>query len=118
EFIAWLRQFGLPPDGSADALDPDGDGMNNWQEWIAGTIPTNAASVLKMLSPSKNASGLQLSWQSVIAKRYFLQRSTNLSVQPAFVTTQSKLFGQTDTTVFTDLGATNQTPYFYRVGVQ
>jgi hypothetical protein len=119
EFIAWMRQFGLPPDGSADALDLDGDGMNNWQEWIAGTVPTNAASVLKMLPPSKNASGLQLTWQSVTGKTYFLQRSTNLSVQPAFVTIQSNLFGQSNNiTTFTDPGATNQTPYFYRVGVQ
>jgi hypothetical protein len=48
---AWLEQNGLPIDTNTDTADPDQDGRNHYQEWIAGTNPTNALSVLAMLPP-------------------------------------------------------------------
>ena len=112
---AWLQQYGLPTDGTADFGDSDGDGMNNWQEWKAGTIPTDATSVLKLSSPSNSVSGITVTWQSVSNVTYYLQSSTNLQV---FTSIQSNIVGQAGSTSYTDTDATNGGPYFYRVGVQ
>ena len=115
---AWLQQFGLPMDGTADGADGDQDGMSNWQEWRAGTDPTNGVSVLQMLAPTNGALGVVVTWQSVTNRSYYLQRSLDLSVQPPFVNVQSNVVGQVGTTSYTDTNAVGPGPLFYRVGVQ
>jgi hypothetical protein len=117
---AWLQQYGLPIDTNTDVADPDGSGMNVYQDWIAGLNPTDAQSVLQMTSATatNNPAGLVVTWESVSGILYFLQCSTNLASQPAFTTIQSNIVGQTGTTSYTDTTAINAGPYFYRVGVQ
>jgi len=117
---AWLQQYGLPINTNTDTADLDGTGMNLYQDWVAGLNPTNSLSVFKMLRPAatNNPLGLVVSWQSVSNITYFLQSSTNLGAQPAFLTVQSNIVGQAGTTSYTDTTATNAGLYFYRVGVQ
>ena len=115
---AWLQKYGLPTDGSADYADPDRDGLNNWQEWRAGTNPRNALSVLRLKTPVPGPSGVAVSWQSVNTRTYFLERSTNLGVAPVFLPLSSNIVGQAGTTTLTDTNAAGIGPVLYRVGVQ
>ena len=85
---------------------------------MCGTDPTSSASVLKMLAPARNASGVTVSWESVNTRTYYLERSSNLAAQSAFLTLQSNIVGQVSTTRFADTNATGAGPVFYRVGVE
>lgn len=78
-FHTWLASYGLPSNGSADYLDSDGDGMNNWQEYLAGTNPTNGASLFKITSSQVTASTqFVVRWSSVSNRLYDVMRATNL----------------------------------------
>jgi hypothetical protein len=112
---AWLHQYGLPTDGSADFIDSDGDGMNNWQEWICGTGPTNPQSVLRMVSARLGPTNVNVTWQSIAGVNYFLQRSGDLRSPFTFLATN--IIGQASTTSYTDTSTTRGGPLFYRVGV-
>ena len=47
--ISWLQYYGFTGDYDAAALgDQDSDGPPTWQEYYAGTVPTNSASVWRI----------------------------------------------------------------------
>jgi hypothetical protein len=113
---AWLQQYGMPTDGSADFADPDHDGLNNYQEWVAGTNPTDASSVLKITSATDSPAGFVVTWESQNTRMYYLQRSAALT-HSGFSTIQDNIIGQAGTTSYTDANALGPGPFFYRVGV-
>jgi hypothetical protein len=113
---AWLQQFGLLTDGSADYADPDHDGLNNWQEWICGTNPTNVLSALRMMSALPTSTHTTVTWQSVAGVNYFLEHSANLA--GSFTLLATNIGGQASTTSYADTNAPRAGPFFYRVGVK
>lgn len=102
------------PEAAPDA-DPDGDHLVNRAEYIAGTMPTNAASCLRILSTTQTTNGAYVRWASVVGKRYQLYSRPVLSadnwqtVGSAFTATNAQ-------TEYFDPAATNST-CFYRVQV-
>jgi hypothetical protein len=114
---AWLQQYRLPTDGSADATDPDADGHTTWQEWRCLTDPTNALSALRLLLASRAGTNVTVSWQSVAGVSYFLERSTNLGPSTLFTLLATGIPGQPGTTSYTDTNAFGTGPLFYRMGV-
>lgn len=71
--------FGSPTSSlAADNVDADGDGMLNWQEFVAGTNPTNALSKLQLITAS-SAQGTVFSWMTAPGKNYTLQASASLT---------------------------------------
>jgi len=117
----WLQQYGLSTDGLADLADSDADGVNNWQEWAAGTNPTNSASALRMLAvpaASSTTNGITVGWTSVPNRTYCLERALILGAAPGFGIVRGNISGWEDSTTFIDTNATGPGPFFYRVRVE
>ena len=74
----WLAQYGLATSDAAALADHDGDGMAAWQEYIAGTNPTNQLSVLRITNVRAAPPEIILQWQSITGRVYTVHRSSNL----------------------------------------
>jgi uncharacterized repeat protein (TIGR01451 family) len=55
---------------SGEEADPDGDGLTNLQEFLAGTDPTSADSVLQVTQVTKVDGGMELMWNAVAGRFY------------------------------------------------
>jgi len=111
----WEAQYGFNTNNLADgALDFDGDGASNHDEYVAATDPTNALSVLKLALATGN-SALQFVAQSNLS--YSLQYRTNLSGAPWTVVTN--VAGLTNAVRTIQVTAPNppvELERYYRVG--
>jgi hypothetical protein len=76
----WLNYYQL----AGDTGDEDGDGLLTWQEFYAGTDPTNAASVLKFVGAGLAGGSNYVQWLGgtnsfpYVTNPYVIQFCTNL----------------------------------------
>jgi len=68
----WLAGYGLAPTIQENFTDSDGDGMDNYSEWLTGTNPTNTLSFFGFQSSGSGSvpTGFQLQWNSIADRTY------------------------------------------------
>src|SRR5262249_637992 len=72
------RNFGVVDPSRTRSTDTDGDGMSDFLEFLAGTSPTNTASVLAVSARPLLSGTMRVDWPQVVGRRYQLQSSTDL----------------------------------------
>lgn len=120
-YEAWRRTNFTPAqladtDISGATADPDGDGMINDHERLAGTSPTNRLSCLALLNEAAESSApgkFVIRWQSAPGKLYLLQMATNL-MNPGFTDYVTNIQATPMMNVYTDT-VSSTVQRFYRI---
>jgi len=116
---AWETLYFGGPTNASPLSDDDGDGHNNWEEYITGMIPTNATSVFQCLGIEHQGFpmfGKVIKWNSASNCTYNLTRSTNLPTSD-FGILISDLPATPPLNMYTD-AVSDTAPLFYQVEVR
>ncbi len=112
----WEDRYNLDMNNPVDAnADNDGDGMNNYAEFLAGTIPDDASSIF-VVEPVVENGSLIVKWKSIPDRIYSLRRTESLMEEFKFKAIG--IVGTPPLNLYQDMTATNNGTYFYKVGVE
>jgi K319L-like, PKD domain/Concanavalin A-like lectin/glucanases superfamily len=119
-YDAWAASYGLTGSAALPDADPDGDGLSNMQEFLAGTDPTNSASVLRITSIARQGSDVLVAWTMGSGKSNALQVASGNASGGYATNSFTDIFIVTNTvgtaTNYLDSsGATNMPARYYRV---
>lgn len=115
----WLAMYypGTNDFDSSAMTDTDSDGMFAWQEYEAGTDPTNAFSVFKINYLMNNVDEYIVKWLSVTGKTYSIYKSTNLLAPwPGIAVTSGIAGDSSGTNAYIDDGINSKV--YYRIKVE
>ena len=104
------------PGGCDPDADSDGDTLPNGAEYFCGTVPTNAASVMRILDVQRLAGGLSLTWSAVAGRGYRVVSSGAPGGTGSVATNGpwEAAYGET-TKTWTDPNAGSYPSRFYRI---
>ncbi len=110
----WENQYGLNRNNPADAaLDNDGDGTTNLEEYLAGTHPLVAASVLRIISiESLGNNNVRLTFLAISNRTYTIEYKDGL-VNPSWL--QLTNIGVAPTNRLEKIDTTVTTNRFFRL---
>ena len=117
--LDWLASYGLTNRDwtTAELADDDGDGVPNWQEYLADTDPTNAQSKLGMQALTCQTNNISLAWLGGRWAWQVLERKSNLlDVTPWVPLWSNNTLPTPSSNTFIDLAGTNAMQ-FYRLRV-
>ncbi len=109
----WEIQYGLDPEVDDGGLDPDGDGYSNFEEYICGTVPTNAASCWLLEAGAGNLPA----FYAMENRSYTIQYRTNL-ILGSWGTLIAGLPGSNGVVEVGAYDSATHAARFYRVRVQ
>ncbi|MDW8309234.1 MAG: GH25 family lysozyme [Verrucomicrobiales bacterium] len=113
--LRYFGHLGVRPD-----TDADGDGASNGHEYQAGTNPTNAASVFRIVQVTRTGHDVRLEWSTVGGRRYVVQTlaDTNANLPAAFADVSPVIsIGGTNegTTSYLHAGGATNPAGYYRI---
>jgi fibronectin-binding autotransporter adhesin len=61
-YTTWATFYGLSGGNAAGGADPDGDGMSNTNEFLAGFNPTNSSAYLRVINVERTGSDIKVTY--------------------------------------------------------
>ena len=136
-YTTWTAHYGLSGGNAVGTADPDGDGMSNTNEFLAGFNPMNSAAYLHIISIVKTGNDISVTylgangdntWSPGIASRTNVLEFTTGTANGSYSTNNfastgltNILSGGTGVGMVTNMvdigGATNKPSRYYRVRV-
>ncbi len=120
-YLVWRDQYWTSPDRENETIsgvltDPDGDGSDNWSEFIAGTVPTNRLDYLRIERVCITNGTCLLDFGTRTGRLYLVETAASLSATNDWSAVTNNIPGTGSS--MTVSNAADGLPRFYRLKVR